>query len=160
MVKSTGFLTQKGSLVRDILYPKPFIFQFQRDVYKFIFLLAGFAFIGFFAVIPGLRRAGLHGVELANKLIDLITIAVPPSLPAAMNFGVIFSLSRLKKEKIFCISPPRIPLSARIQTYVFDKTGTLTEEGLSVLGPRPTNNGEVREFSTKSDVHPQGNYAL
>lgn len=30
-------------------------------------------------------------------------------------------------------------LAARIQIYVFDKTGTLTQEGLSVLGARPTN---------------------
>jgi hypothetical protein len=26
-------------------------------------------------------------------------------LPAAMGFGVVFSLSRLEKMKIFCISP-------------------------------------------------------
>ena len=92
MVKSTGFMTAKGSLVRDILYPKPFVFEFMRDVWKFVFLLAGFAFIGFFCVIPGLGKAGLRGKKLAFKLLDLITIAIPPSLPAAMGFGVVFSL--------------------------------------------------------------------
>ena len=29
-------------------------------------------------------------------------------------------------------------MAGQIQTFVFDKTGTLTEEGLSVLGMRPT----------------------
>ena len=92
LVKSTGFMTAKGSLVRDILYPKAFVFQFMRDVWKFVFLLAGCAFFGFFCVIPGLMKAGLRGGNLARKLIDLITIVIPPSLPAAMGFGVVFSL--------------------------------------------------------------------
>ena len=29
-------------------------------------------------------------------------------------------------------------MAGQIQNFVFDKTGTLTEEGLSVLGFRPT----------------------
>lgn len=28
LVIRTGFQTQKGSLVKDILFPKPFVFQF------------------------------------------------------------------------------------------------------------------------------------
>ena len=56
MVRSTGFQTQKGALVKDILFPKPFVFQFQRDVYKFVFLLAAISCIGFLCVIPGLTR--------------------------------------------------------------------------------------------------------
>jgi cation-transporting ATPase 13A3/4/5 len=66
----------------------------------------------------------------------LITIAVPPALPAAMSCGMIFAINRLKKRNIFCISPPRINVAGHIETFVFDKTGTLTEEGLSVLGFR------------------------
>lgn len=29
-------------------------------------------------------------------------------------------------------------MAGQVSTFVFDKTGTLTEEGLSVLGIRPT----------------------
>lgn len=36
-----------------------------------------------------------------------VTIAVPPALPAAMAIGTEFALERLKKAKIFCISPNR-----------------------------------------------------
>jgi P-type E1-E2 ATPase len=64
--------------------------------------------------------------------LDLITIAVPPSLPAAMTVGTAFALARLKKQEIFCISPPRVNVSGKLETIVFDKTGTLTEEGMSV----------------------------
>jgi len=32
------------------------VFQFQRDVYKFIFLLGGISLLGFFGVLPGLLK--------------------------------------------------------------------------------------------------------
>lgn len=114
LVKCTGFQTQKGSLVKDILYPKPFVFQFMRDVYKFIFLLGGIAMIGFFGVFPGLLNTIESGVEVFQKLADSLTIAVPPSLPASMNFGVVFALARLRLKKIYCIQSQRIPVAARI----------------------------------------------
>jgi cation-transporting ATPase 13A2 len=69
--------------------------------------------------------------------LDLFTITVPPSLPAAMSIGMMFAIRRLKKKKIFCISPPKINISGRVSTCVFDKTGTLTEEGLDLYGFRP-----------------------
>lgn len=71
---------------------------------------------------------------IVDRSLDLFTIAVPPALPAAMSCGVVFAISRLKSQKIFCISPPRVNIAGRVTIFVFDKTGTLTEEGLSVLG--------------------------
>lgn len=66
----------------------------------------------------------------------MITITVPPALPAAMTIGTVFAINRLKKKKIFCISPQRVNVSGRVNIMVFDKTGTLTEEGLEVYGFR------------------------
>lgn len=63
-----------------------------------------------------------------------------------MSCGILFALYRLKRHgKIFCIAPTRINLAGQIDTFVFDKTGTLTEEGLSVLGFRPTVRSKIRE---------------
>lgn len=53
-----------------------------------------------------------------------------------MTVGIVFSISRLKKAKIYCISPPRVNMAGRVNLMVFDKTGTLTEDGLQVLGFR------------------------
>lgn len=53
-----------------------------------------------------------------------------------MTAGTVFAISRLKKKKIYCISPPRVNVSGRVNLMVFDKTGTLTEEGLHVFGFR------------------------
>ena len=68
------------------------------------------------------------------RILDLITVVVPPSLPAAMTIGTVYSQARLIKKKIFCISPPRINVAGKTKICCFDKTGTLTEEGLDFWG--------------------------
>ena len=65
---------------------------------------------------------------------DVLTIVVPPALPAAMTVGTVYAQNRLKKKKIFCISPPRINISGKLKLVCFDKTGTLTEDGLDLWG--------------------------
>ncbi|KAG5460206.1 MAG: hypothetical protein BJ554DRAFT_7772, partial [Olpidium bornovanus] len=70
------------------------------------------------------------------RALDLITIVVPPALPATMSIGTGFAISRLRKANIFCISPPRVNICGKLNAMCFDKTGTLTEEGLDVLGIR------------------------
>ncbi len=52
----------------------------------------------------------VKGVDLKDIIIralDIITIVVPPALPAAMTVGTVYAQSRLKKQSIYCISPPR-----------------------------------------------------
>ena len=68
------------------------------------------------------------------RILDLITVVVPPSLPAAMTIGTVYSQGRLIKKKIFCISPPRINVAGKAKICCFDKTGTLTEDGLDFWG--------------------------
>lgn len=52
LVTSTGFLTTKGSLVRDILYPKEINFKFYTDGYKFVGIMALIAILGFCCTVP------------------------------------------------------------------------------------------------------------
>ncbi len=94
----------------------------------------GLAVIGWAVSIPKLISYGFDSVEIVQKTGDLVTIAVPPTLPAAMTIGTTFSLMRLRKKGIFCISPPRVNVSGRVNVMVLDKTGTLTEDGLQVFG--------------------------
>jgi len=136
LVTNTGFLTTKGSLVRDILYPKQFKFKFYEDGMKFVAIMALIAVIGFVAIFPILLVQDASVRTLIDRSLNLIVIAVPPALPAAMSCGMIFAIRRLKDQKIFCISPPRVNMAGRVTTFVFDKTGTLTEDGLSVQGFR------------------------
>jgi len=64
-----------------------------------------------------------------------------------MTIGTIYSIFRLKEKKIFCISPPRVNVSGRINMMVFDKTGTLTENDLEVHGYRIVSSSDEVHFS-------------
>lgn len=127
MVIRTGFNTTKGALVRSMLFPKPSGFKFYRDSFRYISVMGTVAGFGFIASFINFVRLGvwewlvfwlsfsfnltalyqLPWHTIIIRALDLITIAVPPALPATLSIGTNFALSRLKKEKIFCISPQR-----------------------------------------------------
>lgn len=56
-----------------------------------------------------------------KKALDIITIAVPPALPAALTTGIIYTQRRLKNKGIFCISPQRINMCGQLNLFCFDK---------------------------------------
>ena len=69
---------------------------------------------------------------------DLITIAIPPALPACMIVGVAYAVQRLRQKSVFCIAPTRVNMAGKVNRCCFDKTGTLTRDGLDLLAvPRP-----------------------
>lgn len=59
--------------------------------------------------------------ETLVRALDIITIVVPPALPAAMTIGTVYAQNRLKKQGIFCISPPRINIGGKLKLICFDK---------------------------------------
>lgn len=136
LVVRTGFNTTKGALVRSMLFPKPSGFKFYRDSFRYISVMGGIAAIGFVASFINFIRLGLEWRLIIVRALDLITIVVPPALPATLTIGTNFALSRLKQKQIFCISPQRVNVGGKLDVMCFDKTGTLTEEGLDVLGLR------------------------
>ncbi|XP_050682195.1 polyamine-transporting ATPase 13A3-like isoform X2 [Leptidea sinapis] len=88
-----------------------------------------------------IQRGSSLGTIILRTL-DIITIVVPPALPAAMTAGVVYSQQRLKKNRIFCVSPPRIIICGKLQVMCFDKTGTLTEDGLDLYAVIPSHQDE------------------
>ncbi|XP_024134308.1 probable cation-transporting ATPase 13A3 isoform X3 [Oryzias melastigma] len=140
VVVRTGFSTAKGQLVRSILYPKPTDFKLYRDAYLFLLCLVAVAGIGF---IYSIVLSVMHEVPAKTIIIeslDIITITVPPALPAAMTAGIVYAQRRLKQSGIFCISPQRINICGQINLFCFDKTGTLTEDGLDLWGVQRVEN--------------------
>ncbi len=150
MVIRTGFNTTKGALVRSMLFPKPFGFAFYRDSFRFIGVLGIVAVLGFLASSVNFIKLGIAWSVIVIRALDLVTIVVPPALPATMSIGTSFAISRLRKMDIFCISPTRVNIGGKVNIVCFDKTGTLTEEGLDVLGVRSV----VRSQNKFTDLHP------
>ncbi|CEJ54745.1 Putative P-type ATPase [Penicillium brasilianum] len=145
VVVRTGFLTTKGALVRSMLFPKPSGFKFYRDSFRYIAVMGVVALLGFIASFVNFVRLGLAWHLIIVRALDLITIVVPPALPATLTIGTNFALSRLKKQSIFCISPQKVNVGGKLDVVCFDKTGTLTEDGLDVLGARTV--GQNHRFS-------------
>jgi magnesium-transporting ATPase (P-type) len=109
-------------------------FKFYQDSLKFILFLFGVAVIGMCYGIVVLANKGVDVKDLIVRALDIVTIVVPPALPAAMTVGTVYAQSRLKKKSIYCISPPRINVCGKLKLVCFDKTGTLTEDGLDLWG--------------------------
>jgi cation-transporting ATPase 13A2 len=149
----TGFATTKGALIRSMLFPKPMGFKFYRDSVRFIGVLAGIAALGFSASAVQFIRLGIPWHTILVRALDLVTVVVPPALPATLSIGTSFAISRLRKQGIFCISPSRVNVAGKINVCCFDKTGTLTEDGLDILGIRGLDRDGERFGELIDDVY-------
>ena len=158
MVVRTGFNTTKGALVRSMLFPKPMGFKFYRDSFRFIGFLAATAGIGFAFAAVNFVKIGIAWHTIVIRALDLITVVVPPALPATMSIGISFAINRLRKQGIFCISPNRVIIGGKVNVFCFDKTGTLTADGLDVLGTRTVDlkGGRFSELHETVDEMPVG----
>ncbi|XP_034358041.1 polyamine-transporting ATPase 13A2 isoform X2 [Arvicanthis niloticus] len=137
VVTRTGFCTAKGGLVSSILHPRPISFKFYKHSMKFVAALSVLALLGTIYSIIILYRNRVPVREMVIRALDLVTVVVPPALPAAMTVCTLYAQSRLRTQGIFCIHPLRINLGGKLRLVCFDKTGTLTEDGLDVMGVVP-----------------------
>lgn len=58
---------------------------------------------------------------MAIKALDLITIVIPPALPAAMTVGKLYAQNRLQARRIYCINSRVINVAGSINCVCFDK---------------------------------------
>ncbi|CAH1173807.1 unnamed protein product [Phaedon cochleariae] len=137
----TGFDTTKGSLVKSILYQPPVGSDFYKDSFKFVLVLLTVAAAGMGYCMYLYISRGAAFEDIIVRTLDVITIVVPPALPAAMAIGTSYSQSRLKTLGIFCVSPPRINICGKIKLACFDKTGTLTHDSLNMNSIVPSVDG-------------------
>ena len=61
--------------------------------------------------------------EIVIRALDVVTVAVPPALPAAMTMCALYAQSRLESQGIFCVHPARINLAGKLRLVCFDKVG-------------------------------------
>ena len=136
IVIATGFYSSKGELFRSIIYPKALEFKFNQDSIKFLTILGTVAVV---AAINHLFESVANGSSLWTIVLgslDLITIAVPPALPLILTAGIEYAIQRLKRFRIYCINPERVPYAGRLDTICWDKTGTLTTPTMNFMGTK------------------------
>ncbi|XP_069568613.1 polyamine-transporting ATPase 13A3-like isoform X2 [Brachyistius frenatus] len=128
-----------GELVKAVVVQTDF--KLYRDAYLFLLCLVGVAGIGFIYTIVLSIMNKVPAKTIIIESLDIITITVPPALPAAMTAGIVYAQRRLKRVGIFCISPQRINICGQLNLVCFDKTGTLTEDGLDLWGIQRAEDG-------------------
>ncbi|PVU95140.1 hypothetical protein BB561_002015 [Smittium simulii] len=130
LVLSTGINTNKGQIIRKIMYPSEYSFVFDEHLNIVIGILAIWSGICFSLTI------WLLGHDLTSWFYGIFIISqiLSPLLPASFVVGQSVAAGRLSKSKIFCIDLPRIMVAGKVKVFCFDKTGTLTKEGLEFSG--------------------------
>ena len=68
-------------------------------------------------------QMGASSLRIFLRFLDMITIAVPPALPACLTISTVFSIGRLRKKDIYVTSPDRIAMAGQLDVVCFDKTG-------------------------------------
>ena len=163
LVYSTGFNTVKGNIIRSILYPVEMDSKFAHESVKFMIFMAILCVVGFLSVLPFKIKNAKEidddderkdaYKEIATQGLDLITTAVPPSLPCCLGIGIGIAQRRFKKKGIMCINREKITSAGRIDVCVFDKTGTLTEDHLNIAGFLPVEAHRRDETQIDLDSH-------
>ncbi|KAJ1974536.1 hypothetical protein H4R35_003562 [Dimargaris xerosporica] len=152
MAFRTGTLTDKGQLVRKILYPAPvsFIFNEQLKIVLAILAIQGMCMFGFSVWLQAkdLTSSWFYGMFALAQLIS-------PLLPAALMVGQSVASSRLREQRICCVDLPRIMIAGKVQMFCFDKTGTLTKEGLEFYGGQPLTSLITKTTSDHLEAPPQ-----
>ena len=135
LVLNIGFNTEKGCLIRSILFPKTIKSKLEKESVRYILFMAVLGMIGYFvSAIWMFKKGELDLLTIALKFLDLITIVVPPALPACLAIGVSLASRKLKSNGINCIDRNKINAAGMINTVCFDKTGTLTDDSLEIIG--------------------------
>jgi len=154
MVIRTGFDTFKGFLIRQIMFPPPLKFKFYEDSIKYILFLAFLAFFGLlYTLYCTIIKYELDWIDTFLSCCDLVTVVVPPALPAILVVGTNETIRRLKRRLITTTFPAKLNICGRLDVFCFDKTGTLTEEGLDICAVVGTKipDSDSSEDDTSSD---------
>lgn len=132
IVLKTGYNSEKGNMIRSILNPKEKDKDLKSESMKYILIMFIVTVIIYVIVIPFMDQKSFANVFV--KFLDMITVGVPPALPACMGIGITFAIKRLKKGNIICVKRERTNIAGQINYIVFDKTGTLTMDNLDKYG--------------------------
>ncbi|CAO0791257.1 unnamed protein product [Mucor circinelloides] len=133
LVTHTGTATDKGELIKKILFPTHVSFIFNEHI-KIVILILLIYSVFCLGLAIWMYATGTSAWFYAMFVISQL---ISPLLPAALVVGQSVAAGRLRKKNIFCVDLPRILMAGKIQLFCFDKTGTLTKEGLEFYGAQP-----------------------
>ena len=137
IVVANGFHTLQGDFLLSVLFRKPTPAEERVELWLIrsvgALLALGVACMGYAYFVSG--SLGLHSTEVSVRVFDILTDALPPSLPLAFSIATLAASFRLP----LYISTPRSGrpahlLAGLVSKVVLDKTNTITTSEMSVTG--------------------------
>lgn len=82
--------------------------------------------LGFLAIMTKVSKY-IHNSEIAYVFLDLLTTAIPPTLPTAMTVGIGFALRRLSAVDVRCSVKQKILVGGRVDTIMIQSPVLVTK---------------------------------
>ncbi|CAO3599770.1 unnamed protein product [Absidia cylindrospora] len=142
----TGTATDKGELIKKILFPTQVSFVFDEQIKIVILILLCCSVFCLGTAIWFYAK----GTSAWFYAMFAICQLVSPLLPAALVVGQSVAAGRLRDAQIYCVDLPRILMAGKVQIFCFDKTGTLTKEGLEFYGAQSIQNVTAQQDEINS----------
>jgi cation-transporting P-type ATPase 13A2 len=152
VVVRTAFWTAKGQLMKSILFPRAHKDSFAKDSMTFIAVMLSLGLAFYIWDIIALASYGAPAGFIILRYLDLVTVAVPPALPACLTVATAIAVSRLAEHGIFVSNPSAINAAGHLDVICFDKTGTLTEPGLDLMGVVPVVKQQQQQQQKKKSL--------
>eukprot|EP00764_Aduncisulcus_paluster_P004355 gnl/Carplike_NY0171/1703_a2297_940.p1 GENE.gnl/Carplike_NY0171/1703_a2297_940~~gnl/Carplike_NY0171/1703_a2297_940.p1 ORF type:complete len:1148 (-),score=383.55 gnl/Carplike_NY0171/1703_a2297_940:289-3693(-) len=134
VVVRTGFKTAKGKLLLTLTKPRGSDFSFEKDGFTFLVCLAVIAILGFIVSAIRFASLGVCWQQIVLRACDVITVVIPPTLPAILSVGTSFAVGMLQTRRISTTVPSATTSAGGVDCVVLDKTGTITTDSLHVCG--------------------------
>ncbi|KAM3141923.1 hypothetical protein pb186bvf_006009 [Paramecium bursaria] len=154
-VIATGFQTEKGKLIREILYTPEISIDFYKDSLSYLIWLSIAAILGYIIALPfKLKFQEKHPEVPQNDLIidvlDLLTVCVPPTLPTSLQIGLSIVLNRLQSKGIYCTNVQKINTAGCTQIVCFDSA--ITQQNFILNGFCESHNTDIIQIEEVSDI--------
>ena len=137
LVIGTSFMTQKGNIIRSIIYKEKDNNKFDININKYIY---GLFIISIFIILMSLcllLKSNKSNYEILIIILNLLTIIVQPILPICLNIGIYNSIKRLKSQNIKCNNQKVMNIAGTIDTICLEPTDLLCEDNIEIYGIQP-----------------------
>lgn len=89
--------------------------------------------LGFFFIFSKVKEF-LHASHGLILFLELLTTAIPPTLPTAMSVGIGFAMRRLTALDIRCMIKQKILVGGRIDTVMIESSNLISKSEVKMLG--------------------------
>jgi len=152
MVYRTGFRSQRGELINELVAPKIEIVQFMPDAMNAILFMVVITTCIFGWSSSQLKVLGTTDGDTFIAYLTALTIAVPPGLVACLSIGSSLSVARLAKKRISVADTGKLSAAGYCTYACFDKTGTLTDEHICYEGTKHYNEGRCNVIHVTNQI--------